>query len=281
MNIKPDCLVCLYNQALKTTKLLELDDKKSAEILFEVAKILPNYSLDYTPPAIAKDTYSLIEKLTSNSDPLKKAKDTAIKEAKKFKPFLYKKATNLLSALKIAVAGNVIDFGAQKQIPLKEILEDIFSTPFKIDYFNELENRLKTAQKVIIIGDNCGENIFDVILADVLKSLYDVELFYFVRGKPIINDVTIIEANNSDMPKFATIIDTGVPTPGYDLKYANKKSLDIFENADVVIAKGMGNFESLYGITTKEVFYLFVTKCNVIAKEINCNIKDIILLKGE
>ena len=84
MNIKPDCLVCLYNQALKTTKLLGLDDEKSAKILFEVAKILPNYSLNYTPPAIAKDTYSLIEKLTNNNDPLKKAKKLAIKEAKKF-----------------------------------------------------------------------------------------------------------------------------------------------------------------------------------------------------
>ncbi len=280
MNIKADCLVCLYNQALKTTKLLGLDDEKSAKILFEVAKILPNYSLDYTPPAIAKDTYSLIEKLTNNNDPLKKAKKLAIKEAKKFKPLLYKKADNLLSALKIAVAGNVIDFGAQNQIPLEEILENIFNTPFKIDYFNQLQERLKTAKKVVIIGDNCGENIFDVILADVLKSLYDIELFYFVRGKPIINDVTIIEANDSDMPKFATIIDTGVPTPGYDLKYANKESLEIFYNADVVISKGMGNFESLYEITDKEVFYLFVVKCNVVAQTINCNIKDLVLLKG-
>ena len=283
MNIKPDCLVCLYNQALKTTKVLGLDDEMSAKILFEVAKILPNYSLNYTPPEIAKDTYALIEKITKNDDPLKEIKELSIKEAKSFKPFLYeeiKKSDNqLLTALKIAVAGNVIDFGAKEQFNLKEVIENIFNTPFKIDNFKDLEERLKTAKKVVIIGDNSGENIFDIILAVVLKSLYDIELFYFVRGKPIINDVTINEANNSDMPKFAKIIDTGVPTPGYSLKYANEISKEIFDNADVVISKGMGNFESLYGIAKREIFYLFIVKCNVVASVINADVKDIILVK--
>ncbi len=283
MNIKPDCLVCIYNQALKTTKLLGLDDEKTANILFEVAKILPNYSLNFTPPEIAKDTYALIEKMTNNQDPLKKAKDISIKEAKSFKPFLYeeieKSDNKLLTALKIAVAGNVIDFGAKEQFNLKKILNDIFHTPFKIDNFKDLEKKLSSAKKVVILGDNAGENIFDIILADVLKSLYDIELFYFVRGKPIINDVTIKEANNSDMPKFAKIIDTGVPTPGFDLKYANEISKEIFYDADVVISKGMGNFESLYQISKREVFYLFIVKCNVVANAINADIKDIILVK--
>jgi len=282
MNIKPDCLVCLYNQALKTSKLLNLDDETSAKILFEVAKILPNYSLEFTPPQIAKDTYALIEKITNNSDPLYEAKEEAIKEAKSFKPFLYeeikKSNDKLLTALKIAVAGNVIDFGAKKQFNLKETIENIFNTPFKIDFYLKLKEKLKSAKKVVIIGDNSGENIFDVILADVLKSLYDIEIFYFVRGKPIINDVTLKEANESDMNKFAKIIDTGVPTPGYNLKYANELSKKIFLDADVVISKGMGNFESLYEIANREIFYLFIVKCNVVASAINANEKDIILL---
>ena len=281
MNIKPDCLVCLYNQALKTTKLLELDDNKSAEILFEIAKILPNYSLNFTPPQIAKDTYALIEKLTNNPDPLKKAKKNSIKEAKKFIPILYeeinKSDDKLLTALKIAVAGNVIDFGAKEQIPLKDILQNIFNKPFYIDNYQKLKNNLKTAKNIVILGDNCGENIFDVILANTIKTLYNIDIFYFVRGKPIINDVTLLEANESDMNKFATIIDTGVPTPGFDLKYANKQSLEIFNQADIVISKGMGNFESLFKITQREVFYLFVVKCNVVANAINANIGDIIL----
>ena len=280
MNIKPGCLVCLYNQALKTSKLLGLDDEKTAKILFEIAKILPNYSLQNTAPEIAKDTYALIEKFTNNPDPLKISKQNSIKEATKFKSFLYEKIKKsddkLLTALKIAVAGNVIDFGSKAQIKLNEILDKIFHTPFKIDNYSQLQDKLKTAKKVVILGDNCGENIFDVILADVLKSLYDIELFYFVRGKPIINDVTLTEAEKSDMPQFAKIIDSGVPTPGYSLKYCNKESFDIFKKADVVISKGMGNFESLYQITKREIFYLFIIKCNVIAEAVKCKIGDLI-----
>jgi len=281
MNIKPDCLVCLYNQALKTSKLLGLDDEKTAKILFEVAKILPNYSLNNTAPEIAKDTYKLIENITNNPDPLKIAKESSIQEAKKFKPTLYEKIDKsddkLLTALKIAVAGNVIDFGAKEQIKLESILDKIFHTKFKIDNYSQLKDRLNSAKKVVILGDNCGENIFDVILADVLKSLYDIEIFYFVRGKPIINDVTLLEANESDMPKFAKIIDSGVPTPGYSLKYASKESKEIFDTADVIISKGMGNFESLYKVIDREVFYLFVVKCNVIADAVECEVGDLIL----
>ena len=89
MNIKPDCLVCLYNQALKTTKILGLDDNKSAEILLKTANLLSQYSLSYTPPQIAKDTYGLIEKLINNNDPLEKVKQESITKAKSFKSFLY------------------------------------------------------------------------------------------------------------------------------------------------------------------------------------------------
>ena len=284
MNIKPDCLVCLYNQALKTTKILELDDEKSAEILLKVASLLSNYSLNYTPPQIAKDTYALIEKLTNNPDPLEEVKKESINKAKSFKPFLYdvinKSEDKLLSALKIAVAGNVIDFGAKEQIDLGHILDEIFHTNFAIDNYDNLKKELSTAKSVVILGDNAGENIFDVILADILKQLYDIEIYYFVRGKPIINDVTIKEATSSDMVKFAKITDTVVPTPGFDLKYANDISKDIFENVDVVISKGMGNFESLYNVAKRKVFYLFVVKCNVVANAIQANIKDIILFEG-
>jgi len=292
MNIKSDCLVCLYNQALKTSKLLELDEETTSKILFEIAKILPNYSLDNTAPEIAKDTYHIIEILTNNNDPLKTIKEKSIQEAKKVEKILYQKINNsndkLLTALKIAVAGNVIDFGAKEQIELNTILNKIFDTDFAIDDYSIFKKRLNQSKKIVILGDNCGENILDTILASILKQFYDIELFYFVRGKPIINDVTYKEALNSDMTKFATIIDSGVPTPGYSLKYASKESLKIFQEADMIISKGMGNFESLYNIYLdknnrlkgKEIFYLFVVKCNVIADAIKKSVGDIIFKRG-
>ncbi|NPA55015.1 MAG: DUF89 family protein [Epsilonproteobacteria bacterium] len=282
MNIKPDCLVCLYNQALKTTKSLGLDDETSAKILFEVAKTLPNYSLLNTPPQIAKDTYKLIADITGIADPLADIKTQSIKKAKEFMGFLDTQLANssdkLLTALKIAVGGNVIDFGAKEQFELKDILTEIFDKEFKINHYNQLTHQLQSAKSVVILADNAGENVLDVFLARTIKQLFDVEIYYFVRGYPIINDVTTKEALQSDMPLYATIIDTGVATPGYDLSYANTHSKEIYNNADVVISKGMGNFESLYGITDREVFYLFIIKCNVVAQAIGQQIEDLILM---
>ena len=284
MNIKPDCLVCIYNQALKTTKLLNLDEKKAGEIMFKVSEILPSFSMQNTPPQIAKETYALIENETKLSDPLKQAKKEAIKEAKSFLPFLkkrLKKSDNkLLTAIKISVAGNVIDFGAKEQFTLKETINSIFHQKFAIDEFESLKKRLKNASSLVILADNAGENIFDVLLAKTVKKLYPkIEIYYFVRGKPIINDVTKKDVKNSKIKKYAKIIDTKVPTPGFDLKYAGEKSLKIYKKADVIISKGMGNYESLYKITKREIFYLFKVKCNVVADSINKKIGDIILMK--
>lgn len=286
MNIKPDCLVCIYNQALKTTKLLELDDKKAGEIMFKVAEALPSFSMQNTPPQIAKETYALIEKETKLKDPLKKIKKEAIKEAKSFVPFLEKKIKNskngLYTAIKIAVAGNVIDFGAKEQFELKDTINSIFHKKFAINEFKDLEKKLKKSKSLVILADNAGENIFDVLLAKTIKKLYPkIEIHYFVRGKPIINDVTKNDVKNSNIKKYAKVIDTKVPTPGFDLQYASKKSLKIYHKADIVISKGMGNYESLYKITKREVFYLFKVKCNVVADSINKNIGSIILMKDE
>ncbi len=286
MNIKSDCLVCIYNQALKTTKLLNLSDKESGKLLLKIAEILPSFSMQNTPPQIAKETYALIEKETKSKDPLKKIKKESIKEAKKFLPFLERKIKNsknsLFTAIKIAVAGNVIDFGAQKQFDLKETINSIFNQEFAINEFISLENRLKKAKSLVILADNAGENIFDVLLAKTIKKLYPkIKIYYFVRGKPIINDVTKKDVKNSDIKKYAKVIDTKVPTPGFDLGYASQKSIKIYDKADIIISKGMGNYESLFGLTNREVFYLFKVKCNVVADSINKNIGDIILIKNK
>jgi uncharacterized protein with ATP-grasp and redox domains len=130
---------------------------------------------------------------------------------------------------------------------------------------------------MVYIGDNTGEHIFDKQLIQKIKELYDIKVYYFTRGKPIINDVTTTEA--SHLADVATIIDTGVPTPGYDLNYANEKSKEIFYSSDIVLAKGMGNYESLYDETTKEIYYLFIVKCSVVAQAIGKDIGEYIFTK--
>ncbi len=275
MNIKPDCIVCLLNQALKVTKLLELDDITSKKILDRTAQILVEHDFSYTPPQIAKEIYEAISDITGDEDPVLSAKERATSEALKVDTSFVR---SIKDAIKMAVIGNVIDFGAQKQFELTEMIKHHFEKEFSIDDFAEFEQELKNAKEIVILGDNTGEHIFDKLLIKTIKKEYDIKVHYFVRTKPIINDVTAKEAQI--LNDCANIVDTGIETPGFEIHKANDTSREIFERADIVIAKGMGNFESLYQVAKRPIYYLFIVKCNVVADAIGKDIKSMIFKRG-
>lgn len=286
MNIKNDCLVCIYNQALKTAKNLHCDDKLTKKIMDDTAKILLKYDLDVTPPFIAKDVYKKISKRVGKKDPLEKIKEKSTKEAKKLESFIENKiqssSDKLLAAIRAAIAGNVIDFGAQKEFDLKEAVEEIFEKEFGVCDYEKFKKDLKKAKLILYIADNTGEHIYDKILLQVLTEQYPKKKFVYVtRGKPIINDVTIKEAKRAKIDKICKVVSSGVDTPGLVLDRANEKFKKLFETSDMIIAKGMGNYETLYGVTDKNIYFLFKIKCNVVADSLKREIGDIMLLQNK
>ena len=274
MHIRPDCIPCIMNQTLKVGKLLELDDASSKKLLDETASILINSSLEMTPPQIAKETYARIAEITGLEDPVAKAKEKATQLALQVDTSFVQ---TLHDAVKFAVIGNVIDFGAQEQFGLDETIRSHFHRTFGIDDFERFEQELEAARSLVYLGDNTGEHIFDRLLIETIKKRYDIDIYYFVRGGPIINDVTVKEAEI--LRDAATVIDTGVPTPGFDLGYANTESLALFEQADIVLSKGMGNYESLYDVCTRPVYYLFIVKCSVVSQAISHAVGELIFTR--
>ncbi|MBD3790340.1 MAG: DUF89 family protein [Campylobacterales bacterium] len=275
MNIKPDCIVCLMNQTLKVTKLLKLDDITGKKVLDEAARILIGHDMSCTPPQIAKEIYQTLSDLTGLADPVLDAKIVATQEALKIDTTFVK---TMKEAIKLSIIGNVIDFGAQNQFDLQEMIKQQFHQDFAIDDFDLFEEELSKAKELVIIGDNVGEHIFDKLMIEMIKKHYDLAVYYFVRGKPIINDITVDEADI--LKPFATIIDTGVETPGYDITLSNETAQAIFERADIILSKGMGNFESLYGSVERPIYFLFVVKCNVVAEAIGQDVKSMIFKRG-
>ena len=276
VHIRPDCIGCLLNQALKVSRLLDLDDDTSKKILDRTARILIEHDLDSTPPQIAKDIYREIAEATGLDDPVALAKERATAEAMKVDTSFVR---TIPDALKLSVIGNVIDFGAQNQFDLQETIQKQFAAPFAIDDTDDFIRALERAREIVVIGDNTGEHIFDKLLIEMIRESYDVDVYYFVRGAPIINDVTLKEAEI--LSECAHIVDTGVQTPGYDLAEANRVSREIFDRADIVLAKGMGNFESLYQQAGREVYFLFIVKCSVVAEAIGKEVKDMIFIRAE
>ena len=271
MNIKPDCLPCLFDQALKVTKLLKLDDVTSKKIFDKTAQVIMDNDMSSTPPQIAKDIYRAISEITGEEDPVALAKERATHEALKIDTSF---THTIPDALKMSVIGNVIDFGSQETFELDEMIQNHFHQFFAIDNTAMFIEELENAKEMVIIADNVGEHIFDKLLIETIKKSYDIDIYYFVRGKPIINDVTVKEAQV--LNSCAHIVDTGVETPGYDLAEANDDSKAIFDRADIVLTKGMGNFESLYKVAKRSIYFLFVVKCTVVAEEIGENVKELI-----
>ncbi|WP_457564240.1 damage-control phosphatase ARMT1 family protein [Caminibacter sp.] len=285
MKIKPQCYACIYNQIFNLTKRMNLGFKLSGEIMRESAGILSRYEMNVTPPEIASDIYGYVYKKTGVTDPFKEAKKESIKKALEFKPKLKEYVKNskepLFAAVKVAIAGNVIDLGVNKSFDLEEEYKLIESMDFKINHYEALKKRILNSNTICYLADNAGENVFDEILIETIKEIKDVEVFYVVRGKPIINDVTVEDLKGLEIENLAIIIDSGVDTPGFFLPRANKKSKKIFYEADMVISKGMGNFEVLFGEAKRELFFLFKVKCEVVASEVGAEVGDYVLLRSD
>ena len=286
MHISKECYLCIYNQVFKITERLNLDDEKASEVLRVGAQILSKYDLTYMPPVIAADVYKKISEILGIEDLFEKEKKEAIKEALKFKEILEKRIKKskdpLFDAAKISVAGNVIDLGVHQEYNLEKEIKNIFEMKFFKNDFKEFREKLKNAKTLCYLADNAGENVFDeIFIKEIRRFNPEIQVFYFVRGKPIINDVTLKDLEGLEIWDLAEVVDSGVPTPGFCISFANKKAKDIFQTSDLVISKGMGNFECLFGECEREVFYFYKVKCNVVARASKSKLGEYMIYKGE
>jgi hypothetical protein len=277
VNIQSDCVGCIVGQIDKALALLDVEKSVADEIRAEVKKQSLNFSYSHTPPFIAKDVYTYLGDRLGLDDPLETIKQQSIQKACELLPFIYKKLQmsedKLFTAIKASVAGNVIDFGAKEQFCVTNEVQNIFDTDFAINDYEKLKIQIKTADKILVLADNSGENVFDKVLLKTIKELYPTkELFYATRGKPIINDITVKEAYQIGIDE--------VDTPGLDLSRASSDFKAFFETVPLIIAKGMGNYECLEQLKDNRIFFLFKVKCNVVASSIQKNVGDIVLLQN-
>ena len=277
----PTCVNCIFSQALRVCQTLHVDEATTKKVLDRVACMVPTWRLEETPPQVAAGVYPAIGKILGREDIYRDYKADATRRAQKLLPTVEtavnRSADRFEAALKAAVAGNVIDLAATQIFNLEDEVAKVFHTSFAIDDSAALRQRLSQAESVLVIGDNAGEHIFDKLMMQELKTLFPrISLGYVVRGRPIINDVTLAEAKAAGIDEIAQIIDSGVDTPGLDLARASQEFLKRYEAADVIIAKGMGNYESLNDTSTRPTWFLLKIKCDVVAASLGKQVGDII-----
>ncbi len=281
MNIDNACVECIINQSRRVSDAIRADSTLSKRMVDRVALLGERFDFSKSPPEVASDVYEQMAEMAGMDDLYAELKAHATEKAKSFIPQLHRELEHstdkLLTAIKIAVAGNVIDLAAEVTFDLNEEMAKIFETNFAYDDVALLENALQNAKTLLYIGDNVGEHIFDHLCIKTLQDLYpSLEIFYMVRGNPIINDVTMIEAKAAGFDDLCHLVDSGVNTPGFAYERANDESQRLFDEADVVLTKGMGNYECLSPSPRTNLCYLLKVKCNVVANALDQEVGDIV-----
>jgi len=254
------------------------DEIKQETALRAVLSELGKISIKNKIPAqIAHKVHHTVKKLTENNDPYAKVKDEYNRKALKMYPNLKRKVTEskdrLLTATKLAIAGNIIDFGPSSKFDLDKTIEDTLEQDFAINHFNRFRKALKSSKKIIYLGDNAGEIVFDRIL---LEELNGKDIVFVVKGGPIINDATIEDAKFVGIDKIARIEVVSNGDPGTGPDRLSKKFIRKLKDADLVISKGQGNYEALSEVDAN-IFFLLKVKCPLIAKDIGAKIGDIVI----
>jgi uncharacterized protein with ATP-grasp and redox domains len=262
-----ECVPCFFTQALFAARAVTNDERKIKTVLDRVAKIVPDMPLDNPPPESGRLIYTAIRVLLDVPDPFKAYKLKSIKNALRLYGTLKSAVENsedpLRTAVGIAIAGNVIDPGANQHFDLEAEMNEVLGKPLSIDHYESFRRSIEKARNVLYIGDNAGETVFDKILIETFRK----HTVYAVRDTPIINDATLEDAAKSGIDRVARIISSGCDTPGTILKRCSPEFMDIYRTADVIVSKGQGNFEGL-SEEKGAMFFLLKVKCPVVARHI-------------
>lgn len=271
-----DCIPCFMTQTLRTARLAKADTETTKNLLDFTGDYVKHMSLDKTPAELSEVIYREIRKQTGVEDPYRSLKQKSIQEALLLLPtlenILAKSDNKLRTAIKIAIAGNVIDFGMSKQFNINEDVYRILGQDFAHSDMEDFQEHLQTANTILYIGDNAGESVFDKLLIQLMGK----KTYYAVREVPVINDVTKQDAIDSGLDQVAEIISSGSHAPGTMRSGCSAEFNALFQKVDMVISKGQGNYEGL-SEEKRSVFFLLKAKCPVIAQDIGVAENDIVL----
>jgi uncharacterized protein with ATP-grasp and redox domains len=286
MKIHDKCLPCVVNQVIKVANITGVDKKE--ELFREVFNYLSKMDYKITTPEIIGETFDMIKKYTNNPDPYKETRNyyntLFFKLLPQFERKIDKSGNPFQLAVRYAIVGNIIDFNPIHNTLLEDIF-DIFEKmeqlELAVDDSRALMEDILNAKILLYLGDNCGEICMDKILLKKIKELNPyIQIIFGVRGKPVVNDSIAEDAYAVGINEYADVIDNGDGSLGTVLNRTSSNFREIYKKADVVIAKGQANYECL-SEENKNIYFLLMTKCDVIANDIDVEENKMICMKSK
>jgi len=279
MHSSLDCIPCFIRQALEAARFITDDPAVHKQAVREVLRMAAEMDLSQSPPSIGQIIHRHLRQITAAEDPYRAVKDRFNQLALLMLPDLRKKVEaepdRLLLAARLAIAGNVIDFAVNGSLMEEKVrmgMEQTVQMPLRGN-IKEFRHAVTEAEKILYLADNAGEIVLDRLLIEQLPT---ERVTLAVRGAPVINDATQRDAQAAGLHDLVEVIDNGSDAPGTILTDCSPAFQRRFDQADLVIAKGQGNFETLSDVPAN-IFFLFKVKCPVIARHIGAETGSLIL----
>jgi damage-control phosphatase, subfamily I len=260
------CVECFIKQAASAARRGGADAAMVERVMKETHVILAGIDFEKTPPATAEKMYRIIHELTGDGDPYldekKHFNSMAMAMLPKLREVVAASARPFETAVRLAIAGNIIDFGilTVDERRVEDTIAGSLTGPIDSDAVDALESEIRKARRILYLCDNAGEIVFDTLLVELLPQ---EKVTAVVKASPIINDALMDDAREVGLCDLVEVIDNGTAAPGTLLELCSEDFLRRFAEADLVISKGQGNFETLEGMD-KNIFFLFTVKCQVV-----------------
>jgi len=269
----------MLRQAREAITYSGVETEAGFEVLRRVLRLMSELDWTLPPPVLGQQVHRLIRQLTGNSDPYAAVKERMNQQAAKLYPMwhrLFWEAHPLLeAAVRLAIVGNLLDVGAKTQLDAASVraaFDDALTAPLR-GSVEELSAAIRSARFILYLADNAGEIVFD---RDLLAQLPLGNFAVAVRGSPVLNDSTVADAQQAGLPDYCEVISNGSDAPGTVLEDCSPAFREQFAAADLVIAKGQGNYESLAG-TDKHIFFLLKIKCDVLSQDLGWPLGSLVL----
>jgi damage-control phosphatase, subfamily I len=278
MKLYPECGPCMINRTLLFCR--DADEETQYRVIKEVCRIFgENFGGNLTTTQMAHLRNQAAEKILKNKDPLKDLKNHSIEEAEKSYPPIKEyldsvpeEKEKFVTALKIALAGNTVEFGSENHRPdlkkLKEEILGVVKAPLAIDDTDRIYQKAKKAKLIIYATDNSGELVFDRLFIQELQKY--AKVIVSPLTVPVQDDASLEEIRKTGIDKMAPILPRS-DSIGVWFERCTPEFIKKWEEADLIIAKGMGCYETLseYPQRTKgKVALLMKAKCGPVARDI-------------
>lgn len=260
------CMDCQF----KTFEKLLIAHKvkyKERQEFFGFYNLTMGRKYNLTMPEIHSELSDEFSRITGISDiyseEKQKSNAVALELYDQLKPDVLSSSNPFNMALRLSIAGNIMDYGALTDFDIHKTIDKVLNSDFAIDHSIQLKQAIAQAKKIVFLGDNAGEIVFDKMLIELMLH---PNVTYVVRGAAVLNDATREDAKSVGMDIVADVMDNGSKVPSTVLSTCSPEFLKIYNEADLIISKGQGNFEGLMYENDPRIFFLLMVKCDVVAE---------------